>query len=215
MSIRIGRWASLGTLGAGLAIAAAFALSTANSALADASDGTGTSVITFNTKFLSHLASWGIAVIPENPATSSDAAGYDHFTFTVTGGNGSDSNFSGDVSLGGGLTFIDGITGAAVHFTSLELNYYNGDITGIPEGSTSPVAIADISGSLTSNNGTGEETFSASQLALDPQGAAFLNSALKSTSVGKRSGKTYSAFTAGTSTSGRNAFTITYAVTIS
>jgi hypothetical protein len=209
-----GRWTRLAALSAGVAAAAAIAFTSAGSALADPSDGTGTATITFNTKFLSHLAKWGIYLLPENPATSSDTGGYDAFTFTVTGGNGSDTNFTGNVSLGGRLTLIDGITGKAVHFTSLQLDYFDGVITGTPEGTTTPIWIADIAGSLATSNNTGTETFSASNLTLDPQGARYLNTTLHSTSTGKKNGKTYTAFTPGTTTSGKNAFTITYAITI-
>jgi hypothetical protein len=214
MSVTTSRWTRLAALGAGLATAAAITLAASGSALADPVDGTGTATITFSTKFLAHLAQWGIIVIPENPATSSDTAGYDAFTTPVTGGNGSDTNFSGDVNLGGGLTIIDATTGQAVHFTSLELDYFDGVITGVPEGTTTTVWIADIAGNLATSNATGTETFTASQLALDPAGVTYLNTTLKSTTTGPKNHKTYSAFTAGTNTSGKGAFTITYAVTI-
>jgi hypothetical protein len=213
VSHSFGRWTRLAALGAGVATAAAIAFASAGSALADPVDGTGTATITFNTKFLSHLAKWGIYVLPESPATSSDTGGYDAYTFTVTSGNGTDTNFTGDVDLGGRLTLIDGITGQAVHFTNLQLDYFDGVITGVPEGTTTTIWIADIAGNLATSNASGSETFSASNLTLDPQGTSYLNTALKSTSTGKK-GKTYSAFTPGTTTSGKNAFTITYAVTI-
>ena len=214
MSVTIGRWTRLAALGAGLATAAAIALASAGPALADPVDGTGTATITFNTHFLANLAKWGIIVIPENPASSSDTSGYDAFTLPVTGGNGSDTNYSGDVDLAGALTFIDAATGQTVQFTSLELDYYDGVITGVPAGTTQTIWIADIAGNLWTNNGTGSETFGASQLAIDPQGASYLNTTLRSTSVGKHNGKTYTAFTAGTDTAGKHAFVITYAVTI-
>ena len=215
MSLSFGRWTRLAALGAGIATTAAIALSSAGPALADPSDGTGTATITFSTKFLSHLAKWGIYVLPESPATSSDTAGYDAYTFTVTGGNGSDTNFSGNVTLGGRLTLIDGITGHAAHFTNLALDYFDGVLTGTPEGTTTTIWIADIAGNLATSNATGTETFTASNLTLDPQGTTYLNTTLKSTTTGKKNGKTYTAFTPGTTTSGRNAFTITYAITIS
>jgi hypothetical protein len=214
MSITISRWTRLAVLGAGLATAAAFSLSTAGSALADPVDGTGSATITFSTRFLTHLAQSGIVIIPESPATSSDTNGADTYTFTVTGGNGTDTNFTGDVDLGGALTLIDGITGEVVHLTDLQVDYYDGAITGVPEGTTKPVFLFDISGALATNNSTGQESFSASQLTLDPQGAAYLNTALKSITVGKRSGKTFTTFIAGTTTIFNNAFTVTYAVTI-
>jgi hypothetical protein len=214
MGIRIGRLSSLTALGIGLATAAAVSLSTAGSALADATDGTGTATVNISTKFLSHLAKWGIIVLPESSASSSDKAGVDAFTFAVTGGDGTDTNFSGTISLGGGLTFIDASTGQAVHFTSLVIDYLDDDISGVPEGSATAVPIADFSGNFSVDNAPGTETFSASQLTLDPAGASFLNKTLKSTSVGKRNGKTYAAFVPGTTTVGRNAFTATYVVTI-
>jgi hypothetical protein len=214
VSHSFGRWTRLAALGAGVATAAAIAFTSAGSALADPTDGTGTATITLNTKFLAHLATWGITVIPESPATSSDTGGYDAFTFTVTGGNGSDTNFSGDVNLGGALTLIDGLTKKNVQFTNLQLDYFDGVITGTPAGTTKTIWIADIAGSLATSNATGSESFSASNLTLDPQGAKYLNTTLKSTSVGKKNHKTYTAFTPGTTTSGKHAFAITYAITI-
>jgi hypothetical protein len=213
VSHSFGRWTRLAALGTGVAAAAAIAFATAGTALADPTDGTGTATITFNTKFLSHLAKWGIYLLPESPATSSDTNGYDAYTFTVTGGNGSDTNFTGNVNLGGRLTLIDGITGQAVHLTNLALDYFDGVLTGTPEGTTTPIWIADIAGNLATSNATGTETFTASNLTLDPQGTTYLNTTLKSTTTSKK-GKTFSAFTPGTTTSGKNAFTTTYTVTI-
>ncbi len=214
MGIRIGRLTSLTALGIGLATAAAVSLSTAGSALADPADGTGSATVNISTKFLSHLAKWGIILLPESPVSSSDKAGVDAFTFQVSGGDGTDTTFSGSIGLSGGLTFIDGITGQAVHFRNLKIDYLDGDLSGIPEGGTTAVPIADFSGNLSVDNAPGTETFSSSQLTLDPAGASFLDTTLKSTSVDKHGGKTRMAFVPGTTTVGRNAFTATYAVTI-
>lgn len=215
MGISIGRGTRLAALGAGLATAAAVALSAASPALADATDGTGTATVTFSTKFLTNLAKWGIAVIPENPATSSDTSGADAFTFTVTGGTGSDTNFSGNVDLGGALTFIDGATGKTVQLTNLQLDYFDGVITAVPAGTSKTIWLADVAGALDTNNSTGIESFSASRLALDPQGVGFLNNALRSTAIGPRNHKKYAAFVAGANTISANAFTISYSVTFS
>jgi hypothetical protein len=214
MGIRIGRWTPLAVLGAGLATATALALTTAGTALADATDGTGTAVITFNARTITHLAKWGIVIVPESPAWNSDNAGFDGYNTTVTGGDGSDTNFSGMVDLGGALTFIDGLTGKTVQFTSLELNYFNGTITGIPAGTTKAVAILDFGGNTSVNNGTGTESFAASTLTVDSHGATYLNKNLGSSYVGAHSHKTYGAFTSGATICGQNAFSISYAVTI-
>jgi hypothetical protein len=214
MGIRISRWTSLAALGAGLATAAAFSLSSAGTALADATDGTGTAVINVNLKVITGLAKWGIVIVPETPAWNSDNAGVDGYNTTVTGGDGSDTNFSGMVDLGGALTVIDGQTGKSVELTDLELNYFTGTITAVPAGTTKAIAIADLGGNTSVNNGTGTETFSASILTIDSHGATYLNKALGSHYVGARSHKTYGAFTAGATLAGKNAFTATYAVTI-
>jgi hypothetical protein len=215
MSVTFGRWTRLAAFGAGLATAAAIALSASGSALADPVDGTGTATITFNTKFLTHLATWGIIIIPENPVTSSDTGGYDTFTLPVTGGNGTDTNFTGDVNLGGSLTIIDAATHKSLVLTSLELDYFDGVITAVPAGTEQTIWIADIGGNLGTNNTTGNESFFASHLSIDPAGATALNTALGSTTTGPRNHKTYTAFTPGTNTAGKHAFTISYAVTIS
>src|ERR1700761_3501034 len=177
MSVSFGRWTRLAAIGAGLATAAAITPAASGSALADPVDGTGTATITFNTKFLTQLASWDIIVIPENPVTSSDTGGYDAFTFPVTGGNGPDTNFTGDVGLAGGLTIIDAKTHKSVQLTNLQLDYFDGVITATPAGTEQTIWIADLGGNLGTNNGTGTEEFFASQLALDPAGTSFLNTA--------------------------------------
>ncbi len=214
MGIRIGRWAPLTVLGAGLATAVAFSLTTASTALADATDGTGTAVITINTRTITALAKWGIVIVPETPAWSSDNAGMDGYNTTVTGGDGSDTNFSGIVDLGGALTVIDGLTGKSVQLTDLELNYFAGTITAVPAGTTKAIAIADLGGNTSVNNSTGTESFSASVLTIDSHGATYLNKALGSHYVGARSHKTFNAFNAGATLAGQNAFSASYSVTI-
>ncbi len=214
MGMRISRWASLAALGAGLATAAAFSLTTAGTALADATDGTGTAVITFNARTITQLAKWGIVIVPESPAWSSDNSGMDGYNTTVTGGDGSDTNFSGMVDLGGALTVIDGVTGKSVQLTDLELNYFNGTITAVPAGTTKAIAIIDVGGNTSVNNVTGTESFSASVLTIDSHGATFLNKALGSHYVGARSHKTFNAFNAGATICGKDAFSISYTVTI-
>lgn len=182
MPITIGRWSRLAALGVGLATAAAVAISGASPALAGTADGTGTATITLSTTFLTHLAKHGIVVIAESPATSSDTSGADAFTFPVTGGNGTNTNFTGSVTLGGALTFIDGSTGQTVQLTSLALNYFTGDLTAIPAGTTKTINVADLAGTLTTDNQAGPpttETTSSSQLDLDNWGATYLNNHLK------------------------------------
>jgi hypothetical protein len=222
MGITLGRRARLGGLAAAVATVAALAVTgaTAGPALADATDGTGTATITFSTSFLAHLAKYGIIAIPEYPAASSDTGGADAYTYPVTGGTGTDTNYTGIVNLGGALTLLDATTGKTIELTSLALDYFNGDVTGVPTGSTTPINLFTLAGDFSTNNVAGTppapstETFSASQLDVASWGAAYLNNHLGSWHK-TASGKKYYAFNAGVTTIGTGAFTITYTVAFS
>jgi hypothetical protein len=165
------------------------------------SDTSGTVTVTVPLSYIAQLAKAGVAVYPTPLSelsvdkTNQTAT----ITFTVTGGNGDVSVFFGQVDLSGSLVAVDA-NGRKVTVGSLDLNLSNGVIEGIPAGSSTPVPLLDLNGSIQNSvNGT-SETYSASELDVDPAGAAFLNSALHST-----------AFTAGQNTGGSMAASWTFA----
>jgi len=198
MHITIGRRTRITALGAGLITAAALALATAGPAAADTADTGGTAVLTMPRTYFAGIASHGITLIAGAPATSSYNAGPSTKksniadTFTVTGGNGEVSNFYGIVDLGGAIVAI-GQKGATATITNLELNFFNGTLTGEINGSTKQVVIADVGGDLSTSTGTGTETFTATALTTAPAGAKALNTALNTTAF--TSGKDLGAFT--------------------
>jgi hypothetical protein len=206
MHITFGRRARLAVLGAGLITAAAAALSSSAAAFADTADTGGSATVTIPRSVIVGLAKHGVIALAGAPASASYTAGTSNFsstdayTFTVTGGTGEISNFSGIVDLGGAITLINAAHSQTVTISGLRLNFFTGALTGQIGTSTTQTTLAWIGGSLASSTGTGTETFSASQLAIATKGATALNAAL-----GVR------AFTHGTSL---GAFATTYDVTI-
>ena len=98
-----GRVSRLAALGAGVATAAAIALSASGPALADTTDTGGTATITFSLQYLEHLAKAGILVLPGAPASGSYATGFYNASLTVTGGNAEVNNFFGALKIGGNV----------------------------------------------------------------------------------------------------------------
>lgn len=205
MHITFGRKSRLFTLGAGLAAAAAFALSTAGPALADTADTGGTGTISVSSSVLNKWATSGIMLLAGAPATSSFANGANSYTLNVTGGTGEVSNFTGIVQFGGGtLVFVNAATGTSVTVTGVQLNYFTGRIQGVLPGSTAEAPLAYLNGTMSSSVNAGPpetETFSCDAIDLSTKAATALNAALGT-----------HAFTHGTDLGG---FTTTYDVTVS
>lgn len=191
MHIAFGRRARLTALGAGLITATAVALSSAAPALATTADTGGTATISIPRADLVLLAKAGIILLPGSPATASYTAGTGKFnsidanTFTVTGGNGEVSNFTGVVSLGGTLVIINAAHSQIVTISNLEFNFFNGTLKGHINGATHGTPLAYVGGSLSTSTGTGTETFSASELISSAAGAKALNTALGTTAFVK------------------------------
>jgi len=189
MHIAFGRRARLITLGAGLITSAAVAIATATPAFADTTDTGGTATIAIPRANLVLLAKAGIIVLPGSPATSSYTAGtsklnsLDAFTFTVTGGNGEVSNFFGIVNLGGSLVLINSAHSHTATVSNLELNFFNGSLTGTINGGTAQIPVAFIGGDMSAvpDTGSGTESFSATALLSAAKGAQALNKALGTT----------------------------------
>ncbi len=191
MHIAFGRRTRLTAVGAGLITAAAVAVSSAAPAVADTTDTGGTATISIPRANLVLLAKSGIILLPGSPATSSYAAGtgklnsIDAFTYSVTGGTGEVSNFTGVVNLGGTLVVISAAHSKIATISNLELNFFNGTLKGDINGATRETPVAYVGGSLSTSTGTGTETFSASELISSAAGAKALNTALGTTAFVK------------------------------
>lgn len=178
-----GRGSRLAVLGAGIATAAALALSFAAPALADTTDTGGTATITFSLPYLEHLTKAGILVLPAAPASGSYASGFYNATLNVTGGNAEVNNFFGALKIGGGkLRLVNASNGKTVILAGFSFNFNDGTLSAKPVGSTTRVTIADVGGDLSeSEQGTPPdvtENFACDQLPVDAAGATFLDTAL-------------------------------------
>jgi len=183
MHITFGRKSRLVTLGAGLLSAAALAISASGPALADTADTGGTGSLIVPIAVVVGAANANIVMLPGTPATSSfdPTAGTDTVTFPVTGGNGEVGNFSGTVHYGGSLVFINSKTGTSVTVTNIQLNFFNGAVTGQFPGGTKQTALAYIRGVMSSSSDPGPpatETFTTDEVDLSLKAATALNTAL-------------------------------------
>jgi hypothetical protein len=145
------------------------------------SDTSGTVTVTVPLSYIAQLAKAGVVAfpVPLSELSVDKSAQTVTITFTVTGGNGDVSVFFGQVNLSGTIVIVND-QGTQVTLGSLDLNLANGVIEGTPAGSSTPVPLLDLNGNVGfSVNGT-SETYSASELDVDPAGAAYLNSALHS-----------------------------------
>lgn len=188
------RFLAVPVAAAGILAGAAMA---APAALASTDTG-GTVTVTVPLSFVNQLAKAGITgatdpLSEESTDTTNQTA---TVTFTVTGGNGDVSVFFGSVDLSGKLNVANACKSKAVSLGSLQLDLANGDIAGTPAGSTTPVPLLDLAGNQTFVPGTTSQSYTASDLTVDPAGAAYLDKALHT-----------SAFTAGQDTGGNMAAT--------
>lgn len=145
----------------------------------------GTLTVTIPDSYIVALAKAGIVEFPL-PASELSASSPDQtvtVTFNVTGGTADISVFSGQMDLSGSLV-VAGVHGV-VKFRSLVFDIQDGYIEATPAGSSTPVPLFDPEGSRTASflptDTTGldfADTFTASDLEVDPAGAAFLNNAL-------------------------------------
>ncbi|PJN28018.1 hypothetical protein [Kitasatospora sp. CB02891] len=186
-------FARVAAAAAGLALAVTAASATS----ASAAPAAGNAVIHESNAFFQQAAQAGIVAVPLPTAT----AGYDpasglSASFPVTNGSGSLAEFWGSIQFGGGLLFVDARTGSAVAFRQLAFSSDTYQVVGVPDGSTAPVALFTPAGETVVTRTGATQNLSAASLALDPAGAQFLDSKLRT-----------SFFTAGQSV---GTFTVTY-----
>ncbi|MEV4561089.1 hypothetical protein AB0K51_29400 [Kitasatospora sp. NPDC049285] len=160
---------------AGLALVATAASATA----ASATPASGNAVIRESNTFFQQAAEAGIVAVPLPTAT----AGYDATTglsasFPVTDGHGSLPEFYGNVQLGGGLLLVNAKTGYAASFHQLAFSIDSWQLTAVPDGSTTPVALFDPAGDNTVTRSGTTQSLNAASLVLDADGAQYLDTKL-------------------------------------
>ncbi|MFJ5924989.1 hypothetical protein ACIQF6_20530 [Kitasatospora sp. NPDC092948] len=169
-------YARIAAAAAGLALVATAATATT----ASAAPAAGSAVIRESNAFFQQAAQAGIVAVPLPTATAGyDAASGLSASFPVTGGSGSVAEFWGSVQFGGGLLFVDARTGSAVAFHQLSFASDTYQVVGVPDGSTTPVALFAPAGeTVVTRTGT-TQNLSASSLTVDPAGAQYLDSKLR------------------------------------
>jgi hypothetical protein len=149
-------------------------------------DTSGTVAITVPLSYVAQLAEAGVVEFPVplselSVDTSNETA---TVTFTVTGGDADVNVTFGQVDLSGSVDVADA-NGHAVSLGGLELDVANGQVDATPAGSSTPVVLLDLGGSVVSSSTpsstnplASSDVYDASELTVDPAGAAYLDSAL-------------------------------------
>ncbi|SDT71384.1 hypothetical protein SAMN05216371_4110 [Streptomyces sp. TLI_053] len=166
------------------AVATAVVLATTGAATSAtaATPATGSAVVNESNTFLINSLSAGVMVFALPTATGSyDSATGLSAAFPVTGGAANLPSYYGDVQLGGGLLFINLRTGKTAVFKNLSFNVGNWQITGVPQGGTTSVALLDPAGDTTVAGNAAASTLTASDLQVDEEGAKYLDTKLNTT----------------------------------
>lgn len=99
-------------------------------------------------------------------------------TFAVTGGDANISVFVGTVEHAGSITIVDALTGRSVVIGDLALDASTDELTGVPQGSQTPIAFLDLAGGQTFTVDGAQQSLSASEVDVDAAGASYLDGAL-------------------------------------
>jgi hypothetical protein len=170
--------ARLLTIPAAAAVATGTALAAASPAFADVTDTGGSATVTEPFSYIAQLAKAGAVQVPLPPAMASvDTTNkVVNTTFPVTGGNADATTLSGTLNLGGSLKVIT--RKGRVTLTNVTYSMDSETINATPAGSSTPIALLDLGGAIVvTPNGT-SQSVTASELDVDPAGAAYLDSAL-------------------------------------
>lgn len=141
--------------------------------------------VTIPLSYVAQLAKAGIVVFPTplRELSVSKSSRTATITTTVTGGDADVSVLYGSLDMSGKMNFV--------HFArpvktatlgSLQLDINDAEVVATPRGSSTPVALMDVTGDITTTVTTGTtsttDTYDSDQLVIDPAGAAYLNSKL-------------------------------------
>ena len=148
-------------------------------------DTGGTAAVTVPFSYIAQLAKAGVVEVPLPPATVTvdKSAQTVTTTFPVTGGNADVGTLSGVVEVGGTLKIFSrcGKHIRRVTLTDIAVSIDATAIVATPKGSTTQLPLLDIGGDVVitgTTPGSTSQSLTASELTVDPVGAAYLNSAL-------------------------------------
>jgi hypothetical protein len=182
----LARFLALPVVAAGIVAGAAIVAPAAAEAQTVNLDTSGTVTVTVPLSYVEQLAKAGIVEfpVPLSELSVSTANETATVTFSVTGGDADISVFAGQVDLSGFVDVADA-KGKLVSLSGLQLDVSNGQIDATPAGSSTPVVLLDLGGSVsftstqsTTNASAFTDTYDSSELTVDPAGASYLDSAL-------------------------------------
>jgi hypothetical protein len=142
----------------------------------------GTGTLTASMSFLGQLAQAGVVMVPQGQAslTANGAAHTVTTVYNATGGDATLTVFAGSVLYSGNVLFFDVKTGKSVTLGSLQYDMTNNQFDGATA-TSGAVALFDPAGTMQGTITGAAQSFSASGLVVDTDGAAFLNTALGTT----------------------------------
>ncbi|MBV6701975.1 hypothetical protein [Kitasatospora aureofaciens] len=157
-------------------------LSGAAAADTTATAPTGSAVVVESNAFLQSAATNGVVIVPlPNAGVSYDTTTGLSTTLPVTGGSVNLRGYYGNVTLDGSLLFVDVLTGRSVCFKQLAFSADKWRLTGVPDGSTTPVSLLKPAGIERSAQSGTTQTLTATGFTVDPTGAQFLDTQLSTT----------------------------------
>ncbi|MER8187007.1 hypothetical protein [Kitasatospora sp. NPDC094015] len=167
---------------AGTATLALAAGAVAATPAAAATPATGSIVVNESNTFFQQAALAGIIALPLPSGTGSyDGTTGLSATFPVTGGVADIPQFYGNVEVGGSLLVIDVKTGRSLVFKQLAFSVDSWQLTGVPAGSTTPIALADPAGDARVTRTGALQTLTSADLTVDAQAAQLLDQKLNTT----------------------------------
>lgn len=151
----------------------------ASPAMADVTDTGGTATVTVPFAYIAQLAKGGAVEIPQSPATTSADTTNQvvNVGLPVTGGNADASVIFGTLELGGSVKIAT--RHGCVTLTNIVYSIDDQAIEATPSGSSTPVPLLDLGGSIVASISGTTQSVTASELDVDSAGAAYLDSALR------------------------------------
>lgn len=164
-----------------VSVVALFGISAGTANAVDITSGTGD--LTVNASYLARLAESAVIPVPNGAQsyTINVSARTVSAVFTATGGDADLNNFAGTVDYSGGFTFLNVVNGKFVKLSGLAFDLLNDQVDATRTDGT-VVDLFDTVGTRTATvNADATQTFTAGDLAISDDGAAFLDSALGTT----------------------------------
>ncbi|MFF1869419.1 hypothetical protein [Streptomyces sp. CB03911] len=167
---------------AATAVLAVTGLSGAAAADTTPAPASGSVVVHESTSFIQQTAAAGVVVVP----LPAGQPGYDSATgfsatFPATGGDANLQAYYDKIDLGGGLLFVNLLTGKTAIFKQLAFQADTWKLTGVPLGATAPVNLLDPAGDNQITRTGTTQSLEASDLKVDAQGAQYVDGKLGTT----------------------------------